>query len=750
MDILSYSVNMLGSGSLDCSIPSKYDFISVYNAGSEYSIRVMLNGNKIYDLPSAFVGSLPIGALQAGGVSNVLTIQWTDISGGGLPDFLQLIYSEEQIITSAISSLSQMSNYLPNALVTAKGDIIAASATGVPDALSVGTNGQVLTANSAAPDGVDWQTAPAVDASKIPLAIVTAKGDVIAASGSGVPVHVVVGSNGKILTANSGAAAGVDWENAPADATKIPLAIVTNKGDVIAATAAGTPVAVAVGTNGLVLVANSAVPAGVDWEPVASAGAGNVIGPATAIAGHVALSADATGKVIEDGGQGLMLQSQLDSVRPFAAPVITAVVDIPSSIDATGASDVSAALQTFINGVADGTLINFPAAGIYRIDYGIHLSARNRLILDGHGCTLAYVSVTGTGNDYSFFYDYNGVGADIWIKNFVLIGSSPYPGVYTPGTSPTGGEGQHGVIVKSNRFEISGCTISAVWGDGFYLIFGSNNVWIHDNHVISCGRQGLTIIAASNVITERNVFDTSGQHAFDVEPNASTDISENIIFRNNTIGTYHRAGGAYFFAADSTAGAVIDRIVVDGNIVTADPIQILVQSIGAVRITRITVTNNVGIVTAAGPVITFSNVDGLLVNSNSQPLSSGVLLSLVRCTEPSIYSEGVWTPTTDGLTVIGTAPVITGAWKRIGNLYFISCVIAAGSGGNTSVTCTGTGNRGIHGVPVSPAYNVPCVVANNIGGTGGLGIGQVIGDFVILPLFTAQTAPIYITATFAV
>ena len=52
---------------------------------------------------------------------------------------------------------------IPKALVTAKGDIIGASASGVPDNLAVGTNGQVLTADSSETLGIKWATP--VDAS---------------------------------------------------------------------------------------------------------------------------------------------------------------------------------------------------------------------------------------------------------------------------------------------------------------------------------------------------------------------------------------------------------------------------------------------------------------------------------------------------------------------------------------------------------------------------------------------------------
>jgi len=60
------------------------------------------------------------------------------------------------------------SNAIQNAIVDAKGDLIAATAADTPARLAVGTNGQVLTADSAEATGLKWAT-PATPSSGLTL-----------------------------------------------------------------------------------------------------------------------------------------------------------------------------------------------------------------------------------------------------------------------------------------------------------------------------------------------------------------------------------------------------------------------------------------------------------------------------------------------------------------------------------------------------------------------------------------------------
>jgi hypothetical protein len=75
--------------------------------------------------------------------------------------------------------------------------------------LKGGTSGQVLAKNSNTDMDFVWVAQD--DSNAIQNAIVDAKGDLIAATADNTPARVAVGTNGQILTADSTAATGVAW-----------------------------------------------------------------------------------------------------------------------------------------------------------------------------------------------------------------------------------------------------------------------------------------------------------------------------------------------------------------------------------------------------------------------------------------------------------------------------------------------------------------------------------------------------------
>lgn len=84
--------------------------------------------------------------------------------------------------------------------------------------------------------------------------LLTTKGDILSYSTE--EIRVAVGSNGKILTADSTTTSGLDFGAGP----------LTTKGDLLTATAADTPVRVAVGSNGQAVVADSNLTNGFGWD----------------------------------------------------------------------------------------------------------------------------------------------------------------------------------------------------------------------------------------------------------------------------------------------------------------------------------------------------------------------------------------------------------------------------------------------------------------------------------------------------
>jgi len=106
-----------------------------------------------------------------------------------LTDNSDAYYPTQKAVKTAVDAKTDKST------LTTKGDIYAASAASTPARVGVGTNGQVLTADSTQATGVKW--ADAGTANALPLAGGTMTGGIVLATGSTTvaPIKMVAGTN---------------------------------------------------------------------------------------------------------------------------------------------------------------------------------------------------------------------------------------------------------------------------------------------------------------------------------------------------------------------------------------------------------------------------------------------------------------------------------------------------------------------------------------------------------------------------
>lgn len=133
-------------------------------------------------------------------------IEHGDLSGKGgtMHDASQIEITDAGGLYTGTEVETALTEVVRKALLTTKGDIIAATAASTPARLGVGTDGQVLTADAASSAGVKWAASASGFADPT-----TTKGDLIVHGAS--TTRLGVGTNGQVLTADSAESLGVKW-----------------------------------------------------------------------------------------------------------------------------------------------------------------------------------------------------------------------------------------------------------------------------------------------------------------------------------------------------------------------------------------------------------------------------------------------------------------------------------------------------------------------------------------------------------
>ena len=205
--------------------------------------------------------------------SGTLALSWQTVSqnyvlagptsGAGVPTFRQITAGD-----------------LP-AWVTTKGDLVTWNGSlGQAVRLPVGTNGSVLTADSAQATGLKWDTASAGTVTSVGLslpAIFSVSGSPVTSSGTLTGTLANETANYFFLGPTTGGAAAPSFR--ALDARDLGM---TTKGDIIAATSGSAIGRLGVGTDGWALVADSTQATGLKWASVTGTGTVTSVGLTTA------------------------------------------------------------------------------------------------------------------------------------------------------------------------------------------------------------------------------------------------------------------------------------------------------------------------------------------------------------------------------------------------------------------------------------------------------------------------------------
>ena len=153
---------------------------------------------------------------------------------------------------------------IPKSILTAVGDIVSASGVATPAVIPATTAGLILTANGAGVQST-YQTNPAIASAAaaqttanaaVAKSTATTTGDLYAASAPSTPTRIAGGAVGEVLTGNG---AGVlPSFQAAGSGTAIPKSVLTAVGDLVSASAAGTPAVIPAVAAGRILRAAGA------------------------------------------------------------------------------------------------------------------------------------------------------------------------------------------------------------------------------------------------------------------------------------------------------------------------------------------------------------------------------------------------------------------------------------------------------------------------------------------------------------
>jgi hypothetical protein len=325
-------------------------------------------------------------------------------------------------------------------------------------------------------------------------------------------------------------------------------------------------------------------------------------------------------------------------LSPIGAAAVTTVT-IPPSIDASGRSDVSNALNAFFSQVPAGADVVFPAGGHFRVEGVLLLTNLRDVTIDGNGSEIIArtngSAIPAPAKRYRAHWprlrEHVSIrrATNLSIRNLSVIGPNT-GGRYDPAL-----EGQAGFAVyASSNVTLTNVSVRQVYGDGVYIASASNLVNVAQSTIDTVGRQGISVVFASHVVLDHDHFANIARSVVDLEPAARRWSVTDVHVLSADVGNY----GNFLLAAGG-AGPSVSSVWIQQTHVTGG--NGLAIAAGNPRQQRrdlhiIDNTSDVAgkVVQTSSPstaVIQLTNLDGVEIVGNKQRVDGGaVAVSLDR------------------------------------------------------------------------------------------------------------------------
>jgi hypothetical protein len=220
------------------------------------------------------------------------------------------------------------------------------------------------------------------------------------------------------------------------------------------------------------------------------------------------------------------------------------VASPPASIAADLSRDVTVELNAWLADVPNGATIEFPAGARYRIDDTVLIEGKEDLTIDGKG---VFFQCFDPGEDHEKKTSYGGWKRTrskahiritkckrIQVRDIEVHGAHPDPG--RKGTYDDNREAQHGFdLVHLEDCKLENVNVHDVYGDCVY-ISNATRVVVADSTLKRCGRQGIAVGTANDVLIEDNEIADSRRGIIDVEPYGERWAASNIRIIGNRLG----------------------------------------------------------------------------------------------------------------------------------------------------------------------------------------------------------------------